>query len=375
MTRRLIYLHCLSFPSESGQTIQVLRDYYAMLKHDFEIHLFYLLEKENVVAVDMKQELSKFGLAENSSFHLHGITGKHKSRGNLIDLATGLLRVNDILIVRTMDHALDALKIRNKVKKTKVLMELHETAIPHLIYFENKRWLRGYISYWRERYIFSRVNALICTAQPQADLLDKLFSKHATKLVLPNAVPDEWLSKKSDIMTQCNDSSFHLRYAGQFSKWKNTEILFEALSLLPDNFILDLAGGKSCDQSLTAIYINDLATKYKVNDRVNYVGVLQPTSVIEFISSANLLLLPLGNNVQSMYFTSPMKIFEYAISGVAAIIASQPTTRSLVSKSQVAFFDGNSAKSLAAKINYLYLNPDLRLELAKNFFLWVRLFL
>jgi len=85
------------------------------------------------------------------------------------------------------------------------------------------------------------------------------------------------------------------------------------------------------------------------------------------------LLLPLGNNVQSRYFTSPMKLFEYAASGVPMIVARQPTTLSLVRDGEQALLvSPDSAQELADAVDRLMASPELAARLAARAREWVR---
>ena len=88
---------------------------------------------------------------------------------------------------------------------------------------------------------------------------------------------------------------------------------------------------------------------------------------------ADALLLPLGNNVQSRYFTSPMKLFEYAASGVPMIVARQPTTMSLVHDGEEALLASpDSPRELADAISRLIRAPEEAVRLAARAQEWVR---
>jgi glycosyltransferase involved in cell wall biosynthesis len=88
---------------------------------------------------------------------------------------------------------------------------------------------------------------------------------------------------------------------------------------------------------------------------------------------ADALLLPLGNNMQSRYFTSPMKLFEYAASGVPMAVARQPTTLSLLRDGvEAVMFSPDSAHELAAVVSDLMQSPELATRLAMRAREWVR---
>ena len=338
MVSRLIYFHRIHFPSASGQTIQVIRDYGSMSSR-YDVHLMY--RAPSVIAPShLNSLLTDYHSSLSSSFHMHciqeGFRGRQYFYRVVKSLVAGSKKEPIILVVRTMDHAKKALAIRDTCrlgKLIKVVLELHETAIPHMVYLEAGRSLRAFVSRRLENKIFSKVDGIVCTVGSQLQVLDEKFPDHAPAVILPNNVPAQMpvvRNNASNELERENSNCFRMRYAGQFTAWKNTDIMFEALSKLPENFVLELAGGKMNAMSETKELIDEMSKKFGVLGRVAYFGFLPPVEVASFLRQADCLLLPLGNEVQARLFTSPMKLFEYAASGKPMIVTQQPTTNSLV---------------------------------------------
>jgi len=379
---RLIYFHRIDFPSASGQTIQVIRDYYAMSGR-YDVHLMYR-SPAAITAFELNSLLGGYHASMNTSFHMHfvqeGVGGARRYRRfvkQLVEEGKGDGKV--VLVVRTMDHAETALSMRfasPAVNAPRVLLELHETAVPHMVYRQDGRPLRALLSRWQERKVFSKVDGIVCTVASQLRVLDELFPDHAPAVVLPNSVPENPNSVTGDrgLPIECtSEDRFRMRYAGQFTAWKNTDIMFAALSLLPGNFVLELAGGKMGAEHDTGELIAKKAMQFGVAGRVQYFGFLPPVDVGSFLRQADCLLLPLGDTVQSRLFTSPMKLFEYAASGRPMIVTRQPTTLSLVDENVHALMiRPGDAQDLARAAEKLAESPSVGEKIAGNASQWVR---
>ena len=148
--------------------------------------------------------------------------------------------------------------------------------------------------------------------------------------------------------------------------------MIEALRFLPDHMVLDIAGGKLGEDEATKERLMEKCESHGVAHRVNYFGFLPPAQIPSFLSQADCLMLPLGNNVQSRLFTSPMKLFEYAASHVPMVVTRQPTTASLIQDGVHALMvEPNSARELARAVEALSADRTLTRNLAENAGKWV----
>jgi glycosyltransferase involved in cell wall biosynthesis len=375
MKFRIIYLHRLEFTG-SSQTIQVLRDYASLLRHGHEVDLFYRAPRA-LSDTDLAGWITRHGLLPEPHFRFHCITEGFAGKRRLGRAAAALISGSDfpvVLVTRTMDHARMALTLRRRARqqRARVIIELHEGAFPHMVYRERNRRARAWFSRRSERYVLRQVDGIIATVGSQVTLLDEIFPEHARVTVLPNGVDLPAFTTESGA-GRTADGHFHLRYAGQFLAWKNTDILIEALKYLPATVVLDLAGGKPGAEEQTRQAIGAVARRHGVESRIRYAGFLSPKDVPAFLMQADALLLPLGNNVQSRYFTSPMKLFEYAASGVPMVVARQPTTLSLVRDGEQALLvSPDSARELADAVNRLMTSPGLAAGIAGRAREWVR---
>lgn len=368
---RLIYFHRLEL-SGSGQTIQVLRDYHALAALGETVHLI-CRDDSTLARVDLNRFLSEFGLSGLPSLHFHFLKEGARGKRRLQILVDQLIDEghNTFLVCRTLDHAASALKLRDRHPSIKVLLELHETAIPHLVYQEQGRRLRVLLSRVREAHVFRKVDGLIATVPSQLELLDRLYPGHAISVVLPNGVPAVRLRDSSARRAIDERGVVRLRYAGHLNAWKNIGLMIEALRELPERFVLEIAGGKAEREAETRLSLSAKAERAGVGSRVRYLGFLAPARVPDFLVGADILLLPLGNNVQSRYFTSPMKLFEYAASGVPIVAVRQPTTQSLVVHEREALMVEPMGVAMARAIEQIASDDMLAKRLAANARTWV----
>lgn len=371
MSYSIFYFHRLAFPSESGQTIQVVRDYGALAELGHMVHLFYRAT-DALAPAAADRALHRYGVTATDRVHLHHVREGIGGGARLRSAATALVasvRGPVVFATRTLDHAAAALKLQRLFSpRARVVLELHETAIPHMVFREQGRRVRAWISERVERRVFGAVDGIVSTVGSQLALLDQQFPRHAPAVVLPNGVMPDAPARE-----RIPNGTVRLRYAGQLGGWKNTDVMIEALSCLPDKVILEIAGGKAGREEETRRQLELVAARSGVAGRVRYVGVLEPDSVPSFLAKADVLLLPLGENVQSRYFTSPMKLFEYAASGVPMVVTRQPTTESLITDGvQALMVAPNSARDLANGIVRLIAEPALARRLAATAAAWVR---
>ncbi len=375
MNCRIIYLHRLEFMG-SGQTIQVLRDYDSLARLGHEAHVFYRAARA-LSDAGLAEVITQHGLAAETALKYHCIPEGFGGKRRLFRAANSLMEESDlpiVIAVRTMDHARLALALRLRTHRqpVRVIIELHESAFPHKVYREQGRRVRAWFSRRSERHVLRQVDGIIATVGSQETLLKEIFPEHARVVVLPNGVNLPAFESAASAHT-ADDGRFHLRYAGQFLAWKNTDIMIKAIKYLPPSVILELAGGKPGTEEQTRQAIEAAARRHGVGQRVRYAGFLLPKDVPAFLKQANALLLPLGNNVQSRYFTSPMKLFEYAASGVPMVVARQPTTLSLVRDGEEALLvSPDSARELADAVTRLMTSPELAARLAVRAREWVR---
>ena len=343
----IFYYHNLNLSFKSAQTLQVIKDYLYLSKRGYKIHLFGEYESKDDLA-DILEYLS------DSNIKLYTSDNKKISKiKNKIRFINKIIFEKSKKIIITRHYKkLSELFFFSKIFKNIILMhEMHEESFPYL--FKKKLSKNNILN------LFKKVNALIFTNYSQVELYKNEFSEEPNNyIVLPNGVEIE---RFKDIKMANN---FVLTYLGQFNEWKNVDLIFESLSLLDDKFTLRIAGGKGDEQSKE--YITKLMKKYNISEnRVNYLGFVKNTEISKVLNDSNLLLLPLGDNVQSKYLTSPMKLFEYMATKVPVLSVDYPTVNLISSHKEINFAQ-NNADDFSHQIKEIISKKSESLKKVKN---------
>ena len=307
---KVLYFHTLDLTFKSAQTIQVVKDYYYLSKHGVEVSIYgtYANQKDYLV---IKKYLS------NSDVNIFAKPNNFMNKALLkISFFLDFLKKNrkKVIVTRHYKKLSLVLKLKKIGLKFFVLHEMHEEAFPYLF---KKKVSKKYI---QSLFLDSNLDLIIYTNFSQQDFFKKEFANHPRlSIVLPNGVEIE---RFRDVTMSPN---FTITYGGGFNEWKNLDLVFESLSLLDKKYKLRVAGGKGDKKS--EIYINQLIEKYKIeSDRVSYLGFVDnkqfPNKVL---NNSNVLVLPLGENIQSRYLTSPMKLFEYMATKTPVLAVNFPS--------------------------------------------------
>ena len=250
-------------------------------------------------------------------------------------MVTQLVRADKtpvVIVVRAFAQAQAAIAIRTLVDQptVRVVMELHENPFPYLRWQEMGRRFKAAVSRQRSKWIYTNIDAAVCTAQPKIASFQALSKSKTPTWLYPNGYPDLLFETDTTDQSRPNDGRFHLAYAGRLSAWKNPVVMMAALQYLPKQFVLEIAGGRLGEDDATRAALAQKAAEIGVAERVTYHGFLDPVKVPDFLRAADCLILPLGNTLEARLFTSPIKLFEYAASGVPMVVTRHPSTESLV---------------------------------------------
>ncbi|MDR3623690.1 MAG: glycosyltransferase family 4 protein [Chlamydiales bacterium] len=337
-----IYYYCpFNFNFNAGATAQVIKDYKHLSKYGYNVFFYGTYDDEQ----SLKEIQEYIG---NSPISL---TIKHKStRWNRNSVKFKFLwniikdRTKKIIISRNYNKIHEIFSLKLLLGKHITLLEMHEDALPHLLpkHTFNKTKLKN-----KYTKLFCNLNALILTNYSQEPFLKQEFLKIPPYKILPNGVEIEQFSQiTKPPYNECGP--FIITYIGQFTAWKNVELLFQAMTHLDKRFILRIAGGKN-DQKSTA-QIQTWTYKYHLQDQVDFKGFVAPKNLPkQVLEGSSALLLPLGDNIESRYFTSPMKLFEYMATSIPIVAVNYPSVNRITGEESV-FLSENTPQAFAKKI-------------------------
>jgi glycosyltransferase involved in cell wall biosynthesis len=317
--KNIFYYHTLKLSFKSAQTIQIIKDYAYLSRFGYKIYLYGKKENEK----DFKEILNFLKEFPNV-----------KIFESKRDFIKKFVFSNNPIVVTRHINKLKKINLLKKIKSLKIVHEMHEESFPYLF--------KKSISKNSFFYSINSVDLILFTNKSQLLFFEKEFNMlpKTDYLILPNGVE---VDKFKNIKRKNNKV---LVYTGQFNKWKNVEILFAALSFLPKDFTLKIAGGQHKKDKK---YIKYLIDKYNVPDRVYYSGYIPHLKIPEFINNTNALLVPLGNNIQSKYLTSPMKLIEYMATEIPIVTIDYPSIKGL-SCSEFLYKSSNNPEAFVKNI-------------------------
>ena len=135
-------------------------------------------------------------------------------------------------------------------------------------------------------------------------------------------------------------------YSGHLYDWKGANLLLEAARKFQILFIF--IGGTISDIADYKLK----AESYKLKN-IFFAGHRSHSEISLWLKAADILVLPNSARKDISYlFTSPLKLFEYMVSGTPIVASNLPSIREIVSDNDVLFFKPDDVGDLADKIKY-----------------------
>ncbi len=155
----------------------------------------------------------------------------------------------------------------------------------------------------------------------------------------------------------------HIVYVGQFYVWKGVDTLIAAAKLLPESVQVHLVGGTPEETPR----IKALIAQQGVTN-IALVGRVAPTQVQTWMAAADVLVLPnSGKQAVSMYYTSPLKLFEYLAVGGAIVASDLPSIGEVLTHEETALLVApDDAAALANGITRLCEETHLAQQLRQQ---------
>ncbi len=307
----IYYYHPLHLSFTSAQTLQVIKDYVNLSRHGHRVFLY---------GTYPHAEAWREVCDEAAGGDLQLLAARHSTwrraalKLRFLSLIQGDARPK-LLITRTLGKGRELTRWRRFFEPCQLLTEMHEEAFPYLLGKKSSK-----TDFQRA---MAAVDITLFTGPAQAALYREEFAAlPARHLILPNGVELERFAQAR------RNPNGPVAYLGQFNSWKNVRLLFQALQRLPETLHLRIAGGKNDNASRA--YIDGLSAEFGLRGRVDYRGYIPNPQVVErVLDGCSALLLPLGDNLQSRYLTSPMKLFEYMATAIPVVAVDFPSVRQL----------------------------------------------
>jgi len=198
--------------------------------------------------------------------------------------------------------------------------------------------------------------------------LNKDFNIDESKIVYwPNGTDVDQYNialSKFDVRNKLNlpqDKKIVL-YTGQLFDWKGGDTLIRSITKLNEDAIIYIVGGAKNDVERLKNNIPDAN-----DERVVFIPFQSREKMPLWMKAANVLVIPnTGKQKVSLYYTSPMKLFEYMASGKPIVASDIPSIREILNDNNALFAEADNSDSFAEKINYTLNNEREVLSLGKR---------
>ncbi|KLU14225.1 MULTISPECIES: glycosyltransferase family 4 protein [Xenorhabdus] len=189
-------------------------------------------------------------------------------------------------------------------------------------------------------------------------LREDIYKQYGVKtpiVVAPDGVDMLAVESVKQTITGNDDSNTlpkKVLYLGSLHRWKGIPTVMKAMSYL-DNVELNIAGGTT--EQIERL--RQTAKQIGVNDKINFLGFVQPRKRFQVIAGSDICVLPLTKTSIGSRYTSPLKLFEYMAMGKPVVISDFPSIRDAVDENAVNFADSEDAASFAEQIQWLIHHP------------------
>jgi glycosyltransferase involved in cell wall biosynthesis len=236
--------------------------------------------------------------------------------------------------------------------KPKIIYEIHE--LPPFL-------KDGPRFFWS---LMEQSHLIICIAQALADLARSHLNKGKERVfTLHDAVDDEIFNMKytcPDYLASIKKKYRIIMYAGHLDRWKRPEFLVDMMKYVVESDVaLVFVGGKEEDISRLRQYV----AVNGLNEKVFFLGWRAPAQVPRYLAFADVLVhySPPGKAL------SPLKIFEYMLSGSPIVAPNAPGVEEVLKDGVNALlFDPHDPADAAEKVTLLLKDKELGRILATN---------
>jgi glycosyltransferase involved in cell wall biosynthesis len=199
-----------------------------------------------------------------------------------------------------------------------------------------------------EALVWRQASGYVTITGALADLLAERFGSRDNLAVVPDGV--RLPADRTWVPPPRNDPPI-VAYAGHLYVWKGVDILLEALARVPTVRGL-IVGGHEAEPDLPRL--RQRAWQLGLAERVEFTGLVRPTSVPGLLSRARMTVLPNLPSAISTRFTSPLKLFEYMAAGRAIVASDLPAIREVLRDGENArLVQAGSPEALASAISSL----------------------
>lgn len=148
-----------------------------------------------------------------------------------------------------------------------------------------------------------------------------------------------------------------ITYTGSLYDWKGVETLIEAgQHFRSEEVEILIIGG---DQENINKY-RKMVENRDLEETVSIIGYISRKKIPMYQNASDVLVAPNSSETEkSVFYTSPVKLKEYMVSGTPVVASELPSIQEEASKEEIFYFEPDNSTDLADKINKVRENPGL----------------
>ena len=215
---------------------------------------------------------------------------------------------------------------------------------------------------WLYAFLVKHVSFIISTNAWKRDRIREFLPrKNADVLVCPNGIDPEEFAVTESVAEAREKLGLDRKkpivvYAGQLYNWKGADVLGRAANVMKDALVVFVGG--------SARECTDFRAVHRA-DNIIMAGQKPHADIPLYLRAADVAVLP---NVpvtrESVYATSPLKLFEYMIAGVPIVASDLPSIREILNERNALLVPPGDAGELARGVTALLRDSDRAKRLA-----------
>ncbi|MBI3627201.1 MAG: glycosyltransferase family 4 protein [Candidatus Sungbacteria bacterium] len=337
MTSRIIYVANVRMPTERAHGLQIVKMCEAFSSAGAAVTLV-VPRRKNLITAD--------------PFEFYGIPKSFEIRW---------LPVWDLVSWGYLGYVIEAISfafatIRIPVQKTDILFtrDIFSTLLfsfrTRNVFYEMHNFPRSGLWFWR--LTLKRMRGIISTNKWKADQLILQFGFSKNRIIsFPNGFDPTEFVGLSPASFRFSAERPVILYTGNLFGWKGADILARAAKILPTYDFVFIGGSPR--------EYEDFRKKFGSYANIHLLGRRPHNEIPRYLATADILALPnSAQDPESVYSTSPIKLFEYMASGKPIVAADLPAIREIVSEEEVFFFRPDDPESLAEKMKEVFQNLE-----------------
>lgn len=317
---KIIYLSNSIIPSQSANSIQVMKMCQAFSNNGHEVVLVAPKIKKSQIQKNAKNVFKFYGVKKN--FKIKRFWYPSVKGGSIIyTLAIFFYLIKNKSFNLIYGRFLYGCYV-SALLRFEVIFESHNFIL-------KSTWLQKFVFKKLIKHKFSR--KLIVISKALKNMYLKNINLSETSIQVAHDGADEILDFKTKINLLGNKKSLQIGYLGHLYKGRGIEIIINCAKKLSSN-MFHIVGGKTEDVEYWKNYSKSLNLK-----NIFFYGFVNPKDTIKYLNSFDILLAPYskkvsvsGNIGDTSKIMSPIKIFEYMSRKKPIIISDLPVIREVL---------------------------------------------